>query len=480
MKKLAIVLTLVLVLAATVTVFAACGEEYDLVYACWNLGTDAEPTVEEYMIRAFEEAHDVKIKRMNYPSGYDDAIKAAVARGDAPDVFMISNLNYVLNNEYALDISQYAQADDDWQEIPASLEQSAHYKSSIYAVPFAMHMQGFFVNVDLLKKNNLTVPEDFTYEWLTQQAFPKIKTIDAESPTKAKALNSEASFFEWYPSAANSEYGMFTWDGSEYHLNSDEFKTGLAQAKEIRRAGYSYDSLSQEERDDDFGGAEINAAFNQGRIAFRYGYSFEAPDMFKNVNNAFEIRFVGIPYVSESKSEHKRTERFSILIPDYTSIYKGTKNPELAFEFAKWMGYGPEGITKRIELAAEGETAADRVPNTLPMTTDPTVVEKYFDVYPVDGVKEMYDKLDNAVMEPTKIVPGYQGARWNATTGQSVVIIENGAETTVPNANMGQFLDACWNGISDVEYSAALAESCNTLANKQYANTVAKYENKYN
>ncbi len=479
MKRLAIVLALVLVLTATVVLFTACKDKYDLTYACWNLGTETEPTVEEYMLQAFEEAHDVKIKRMNYPVGYDDAIKAAIARGDAPDVFMISNLNYVLVNEYGLDIKEFAEADSDWKKIPASLEESAHYKSGIYAIPFAMHMNGFFVNVDLLKKNNITLPssDKFTYEWLIS-TFPQIKLVDSESKTRAVALNKEDSFLEWYPSAYNSDYGMFTWDGSQYHLDSEEFKAGIAQTKEIRHGHYSYDSLTADERTADFSGAEIADAFNQGQIAFRYGSTYEAPDMYNKVHNGFEIRFIGLPYVAGSTSEHKRTDSFSILIPDYTSIYKGTKDPELAFELAKWMGYGPEGIAKRIELAKSSTKDAEKVPNTLPMITDEATVEKFFAIFPIDGVEQMYDKLDKAVMEPTKIVPGYQGARWNATTGLSVTVMTDGGEQTVPNANMGQFLDACWNGISDVEYTQH-ATKCNELANKQYSNAVAKYGDTY-
>ena len=470
MKKLAIVLALVLVLAAAVTVITACDEKYDLVYANWNLGTDAEETVERQMVKAFEEANHVKIKVMNYPTGYDDAIKAAIARGDAPDVFMISNTNYVLNNQYGLDITQYAQADPDWNEIPAAVEEATHYKSGIYAVPFAMHMLGYFVNVDLLKQNNISLPSKISYEWFLDTISKVKKTANGET---AIGLNTEATIYEWYPSAVNGNYGMLSWDGSEYHLNSPEFIEGMDQTKSIRSAGYTYDSLSEEARTDQFNGVEALTAWNQGKVAFRYGYSYEAPDMIKQNGGDFEIKFIGIPYVQNSENTNKRTDNFSILVPDYTSVYKGTANPELAFKFAKWMGYDPEGIAKRIELAAKSTDAAKRVPNTLPMTTDETAINKYFDIYPVEGVESMYDKLDEAVVEPTKIVPGYQGARWTASTGQSVKLADG---TDIPNANMGQLLDACWNG--DKEYRQ-FADSCNTTANKQYSNAVAKYANKY-
>ncbi len=491
MKKLAIVLTLVLVLAAAVTAFAACKNDYDLIYDCWNLGTDAEPTVEEYMIQAFEEAHNVRIMRRNHPgSSYGDAIKSTIGRGEAPDVFMIDSINYVLSNQYGLDITEYAANDEDWKNIPAALEESAHYKSGIYAVPFAMHMEGFFVNVDLLKKNNVTSPtkgsslpyptkaSDFTYEWF-KEAISKVTMADPATNQKAKGLLSESEFMDWYPSAVNSDYGMFTWDGSKYNLDSPEFAEALAQTADIRAKGYSYDSLSAEERQADFGGVDPVDAFNQGKVAFRYGKSYEAPDMFQKSGGNFEIVFLGIPYVQNSTSDHKRTESFSIMIPDYTAVYKETKNPELAFEFAKWMGYSPEGIQKRIELAQDAKDLANQVPNTLPMTTDESAIEKYFAIYPVKGVEKMYENLDKLIMEPTKVVPGYTGSRWNAVTKLEIKVMEDNELKTKQNAKIGEFLDACWNGYGDVDFTPERAASCNNLANQQYANMVAKYEELY-
>lgn len=470
MKKLAIVLTLVIVLAAAVTVFASCGEKYDLVYANWNLGTEAANNVERQMIKAFEEKNGVKIKLIDTATGYDDGIKASIARGEAPDVFMISNLNFALANQYALDISQYAEADDDWNEIPKAVRDGASYKDGIYAIPFAMHMNGFFINVDLLRKyNNVELPQDgkYTYEWF-KDSIAKV-TKDA-SGQAAVGLYSESTLFEWYPSSVNKDYGMFTWDGEKYHLDSEEFIAGIEETKAIRSGGWSFDGLKEDDRNERFEGLDGLSAWNSGRIAFRYGVSYEAPDMLKQNGGDFEIRFIGIPFMQDSTAENKRTDNYSILVPDYTTVYKGTSNPELAFKLAKWMGYDPEGIAKRIEIAANSGDAESKVPNTLPMTTDSEIIEKYFAIYPVSGVEQMYDKLDDAVVEPTKIVPGYQGARWNASTGQSVTLADG---TQVANANIGQLIDACWNG--DRVYRQ-YAKSCNDTANQQYQNAVSRYK----
>lgn len=478
MKKLAIVLALVLVLAGVITVVSACGEKYDLVYANWNLGTEKANNVERQMIKAFEEENHVKIQLLDVGStGYDDAITASISRGNAPDVFMISNTNYVLYNQYALDISQYAESDSDWKKIPASIEEAVHYKSGIYAIPFAMHMQGFFVNVDLLKDEGADLPKDgnYTYEWFKDT----VKKISSDPHQRGViGLNAENEFFLWYASAENSDLGFYTWDGSQYHLNDPAFKRGLDEAKDFRNSHLTYAGLTEVQQQTDAwkgyfaeGGTGAVGAWNDGKIAFRWGYSYEAPDMFEQNEGDFEIRFIGIPYVLNSTATNKRTDNFSILIGDYTSVYKDTKNPELAYKLAKWMSFDPRGIAKRIELAGDG-----KVPNTLPMTTDEATVEKYFNIYPIDGVEQMYDKLDKAIIESTKVVPGFGAARWNATTGLTV---KGPDGTSYSNAKVENLLDCYWSG-GEVDFTTAIADSLNDLANKQYQTAVGKYADKYN
>lgn len=478
MKKIAIVLALVLILVAAVTMVTACKEKYDLVYANWNLGTEALNNVERQMVQEFEKANNVKIKLLDIGStGYDDGLTAAIARGNAPDVFMISNTNYVLNAQYALDLTDLSKNDPDWAKIPGAIEEAVHYKNGIYAIPFQMHMEGFFVNTTLLENEGLELPKDgnYTYEWFKDA----VKQITADADNHGIiGLNSESDLFLWYPSAVNKDLGFYTWDGSQYHLDSPEFAAGIAEAKDFRNQHLTFDGMTEQTAESptwskyfaEEGGGVVKA-WNDGNVAFRWGQSYEAPDMLEMNKGDFNVEFIGIPYVSNSEAEHKRTESFSILIGDYVSIYKDTTNPELAYKFAKWMSFDPAGISKRIELAGEGE-----VPNTLPMTTDEATVDKYFDIYPVDGVKQMYDRLNDAIIEGVKVVPGYGGARWNAMTGYPITLADG---TEASNSNIGQFLDACWSGMN-TDFTPQRATAINDLANKQYNNAVSKYENKYN
>lgn len=474
MKKLGIILSVVLVLAAVLTVCAACQTKYDLSYAAWNLGTETAPSIERKMVKAFEDKYNVKIeiKEVGTGNNYEPSINGMIIRDEAPDVFMINNTNYVLKGQHGLDITELAAADADWANIPATLEQPAHYKNGIYAVPFAMNLQGYFINVDLLEDNGL-IPKDGNYNWdWFKNAISTLKTAKLESGESVIGLNSEESVYQWYPSALNKNYDHFTWDGSQYHLDSPEFLAGMDEAKNIYNQHLSFESLDETTFKANFEG--ISGAvdlWNKGRLGIRWGETYEMPNMLEETKGAFEIKFIGIPYVGVSDQyPDARTENFVTVVPDYISIYKGTKNPDLAYQFAKWMTFSPEGITKRIELDKDSGTT-----NSLPVTTNVQTLEKYFNVFTaVDGVEQMYAKLSDSITECMKIVPGFTRVRYEEKTGYSVTDADG---NSIPNANMGEFFDACRQGRFSY---AEKASEVNALANKQYADAVKTYENKYN
>lgn len=473
MKKLGIILSVVLVLAAVLTVCAACNTHYDLSYAAWNLGTEGAPSIERKMVEEFEKLHNVKIELKEVASGnaYEDSINAMIIRKEAPDVFMINNTNYVLNGQYGLDITSLAQADSDWANIPAALEEPAHFKSGIYAIPFAMHIQGYFINTTLLEEQGIRLPANDEYSWSWfYNVITSLKGAKNEAGDSIMGLSDEESIYKWYPSAVNKDLGYFTWDGTEYHLDGDEFVDGMNLTSSLYTGGYSFESLDAETREANFEGVEGAVdLWNRGRLAIRWGSTYEMPDMIEKSGGAFNIRFIGIPYV-DGAGANARTENFVSLVPDYISIYAGTQNSELAYQFAKWMTFDPAGIAKRIELDSE-----KGVTNNMPVTTNESTLELYFDTFTaVDGLAKMYQRLDNAITECVKVVPGFNSVQYLASTGISVT---DASGATIANANMGQFFDACRQGrLSYSDYKGQADE----LADKQYPNAVKSYEGKYN
>ena len=461
MKKLCVLIAAIIASFGVMAGLASCKTtNYDLVYASWNLGTEAGNNIERQMIKAFEEKYEVKVKiEENISlSAYDDSIRALAIKNSLPDVFMLSNINFGLSERYVSDISDLIAADTtgDWDNIPKPVEEAVHYKSGIYAVPFAMHMMGYFVNVDLLEQYGLDGFLDGEITW--DSFYNVVKEMANYKNDGVIGLSHEGTLFEWYPSSQNSDYGWFTWDGSQYHLDSDEFKDAIRLTKEFRTNGYTYDGLSEEERALNFEGYDgYTALWNAGKLAIRWGATYEVPDMIDNSNGFFDIRFIGVP--------GGRTP----MVGDYLAISNTCKNRDLAYKFAKWMSFDPNGIKERISRDND-------VTNTLPLTIDSQIVADYFDKFTaVSGIEELYETLDNGIVEAVKVVPGYNRARWLALTGISL----SGNGETIANANIGQYIDACWTGLYDADYSERAA-ALNTLANQQYSNVVNSYSQYYN
>jgi len=410
------------------------GEKIVLNYVNWNLGTEAENNIERKMIAAFEEAHpniDIQLDESFDYSKYGDSLAAAAAAGKLPDVMMLPNIPFGLTNEWLLNLETIAASDPEWANIPKALENATHYGSGIYAVPAGMFFQGYFINQDLFEQANL--PE-LNYSPTWDEFLNAVKTLNNPSED-VLGLSEAVQIPDWYPASVNSQLGWFTWDGQQYHLNDPVFIEGVNKAKEIMQGKYTFDSLTEDEK------AKYNATWhgdvwNQGKVAVRWEGTWATKD-FSNLN--FKSKFIGIP-----------GGKF-ILIGDFIGISKSTEHQQEAYEFAKYMTFGKDGILKRMELNTDGSYTS------LPMTTDQSILDQYFANGGYEGLKEAYDNIDNAILEGVKFIPGVVRSRWEAPTGVKVGDKEN--------ANLGDLiLDSIKGGTKIEDY----AEQINKLANDEY------------
>lgn len=410
------------------------GEKIVINYVNWNLGTEAENNIERKMIAAFEEAHpniDIQLDESFDYSKYGDSLAAAAAAGKLPDVMMLPNIPFGLTNEWLLNLETIAASDPEWANIPKALENATHYGSGIYAVPAGMFFQGYFINQDLFEQANL--PE-LNYSPTWDEFLNAVKTLNKPSED-VLGLSEAVQIPDWYPASVNSQLGWFTWDGQQYHLNDPVFIEGVNKAKEIMQGKYTFDSLTEDEK------AKYNATWhgdvwNQGKVAVRWEGTWATKD-FSNLN--FKSKFIGIP-----------GGKF-ILIGDFIGISKSTEHQQEAYEFAKYMTFGKDGILKRMELNTDGSYTS------LPMTTDQSILDQYFANGGYEGLKEAYDNIDNAILEGVKFIPGVVRSRWEAPTGVKVGDKEN--------ANLGDLiLDSIKGGTKIEDY----AEQINKLANDEY------------
>jgi multiple sugar transport system substrate-binding protein len=302
-----------------------------LTYVNWNLGTADQNNLERQMVAAFNSKYNKKVKIVENvnTNAYEDAIVAMAAKEQMPDVFMLTNTTFGLSNQYLADMTNYANADTDWAKIPASVADATKYKDKIYAIPFAIHMMGYFENEELLDSKNLA-SLSVSPKW---DDFYNIVTSLKQPTNGIMGLNIETTLFEWYPAQLNSSYGWYSFDGSKYNLDSTEFAQAMALTKTIRSSKLTFDSLTADERTA-MGYDDSVAFWNDGKLGLRWGYTYEIPDML--AHSTFNKKFIGVP--------GGRTP----IVGDYLGISPTCKNPELAYQFAKWMSFDPDGIKERL------------------------------------------------------------------------------------------------------------------------------------
>ena len=437
-----------------------------ITYRSWDLGTETQNNEERQLVKAFEEKENCKVNIVENPGGgsaYWDGIKASIANDiDLADVMMVPNLDWPLAAQFLRNIKEFTDADEEFAKVPSSIRDACSLGEGVYAVPARMNLQGYFINTTLIE-GELNISTD---RLDCNSEYAKVAEIIDKAATKSNVvgLDSAAHFIDTMPSVLDTDpdkkMGYFTWDGAQYHLDSAAFTTGVQMGRALFEAGNktldSFDDAAREALGLDPENDPKVDAWNKGKLAIRYGYTYEIPDMLESndLNNSF--KFIGNP-------GGKIT-----IVGDYYGIYRDTKQPELAYKFAKWMSFGMEGFQKRMSLY---ETKGSV--NSLPLIDDDDLVDEYFDKFgatsELSGLEQAFNYIKTkSMVEGVKVVPGYLLARQNKKTNVPV-----GDNT---NTTMFELLDACYKGQADI---TAYAAQLNTLANQTYTNWINSYGEYY-
>ncbi|KIL52908.1 ABC transporter substrate-binding protein [Jeotgalibacillus campisalis] len=420
-------------------------EEVTIKVASWTFGTEEEMNLDRMMLDAFEEAHPnitVEIDETISADDWNGTLSAAASSGAMPDVFAIPQVPTAIANEWVMDLTDLTAEDDDFAAIPEVVKETTMHNDQVVALPVAQHFLGYFVNKDLFNEANLDVP----------QYGPDIQTFtdaiaDVTNISNGVAgTNHPFAIPDWYPSAANDQLGWFTFNEGSYELDGQEFRDAVALASDIISNKYGYETLTDEEKAN-FQGEDPEQVWQQGGVALKWDGTWGTASMLENLD--YEWDFIGIP--------GGRT----VIVNDYMGISKSTENAEAAYEFIKFMSFGEEGYMKRVELAeAEGKAL-----NSLPVTTNEAMLDAYFDILEVPGVRLAYENLENGITEPVKIVPGFAQSRWEAPTGVEV--------GDIPNANVSELVDAFTRGTLKLE---DYAQQLDTLAEQSYEEAASNLE----
>ncbi len=413
----------------------ASGDTVTLRFASWALGTAEENNLDRQMIAAFEDSHpNIKIEIAEDITGdWNEALNTAAAGGNLPDVSLIAELPTAVANGWALNLNDLIAEDPDWNGIPDSLRESGTYNGKTYGIPSAMHLAGIFMNLDLFEEMNAT-PLTYGYSWDDFMATVEATHNPSEGKSALKYVN---DFVNFLPALWDDSQGWYTYDGNQMHLDSDVFKRAVKETNNLY--SYSWPSLSEEQKAKT-AGAEAGDydAWKAGYTAMWYDATYCCEGYARGDVN-YAVEFVALPGGK------------SVIIPDYCFISATTQHPKEAWEFVKFMFWGVEGTNVRMDLDAADDAHSW---TAMPITSDAALITRYFDAFPIAGVKEAYEGMSNGtIVEAFKFAPGYSLARWNGTTGITI----DDAEAT-----MATIVDKCIAGTLSID---DYASQLNTLAN---------------
>lgn len=412
---------------------SASGDTVTLQYANWNLGTEGDVNIERLMIEAFNESQDgieVVLDDTVTTDDWDGSLSTAASAGDLPDVFMMNNIPTSFSNDWLYDITDISSADEEFEMIPESIRTASEIDGKMVSIPFATHLMGYYVNNDILNDLNLSLAE----YGMTMEDFLEGVRSSTNIDQDVVGLENATQIVDWFPGAESDDLGWFTYNDQDftYSLDSQEMAEGVNTARDLAANGYTYVNMTEEDRER-MSGDDAGAAFRNGQITFSWNGTWMNEAF--TTETDFEWDFIGVPGGN------------NVIVNDFIGIAKSTEHPEEAYEFAKFMSFGKDGFMKRLEFVEENDFGF----NTLPISTDQEILDAYWEVVDVPGIRAAYDDLDDAMVEGFKVVPGFGNSRFGATTGVSI-----GEEE---NASIGYIIDQSVAGnVNFQDYASQLQE----------------------
>jgi len=426
MKKV-LLLVSILLLAFTI---AACGSDKVpddrtvITYASWNLGSpeSKETNMERLMIDAFMELNpDIRvdiIERPKLPGTNDDMswnefLAARASTQTLPDVIQSDNIPLYVINNWAYNITELALADPEYANISTDISGVVNYGGKIMALPNAVFYAGYVINKTLYELQGQTAPTlTSTYEQfmtLTKAAADHSSTTN----TGVVGLEGIEHIIHWYPAQVNNNFGWFTLTNDGFNLNSDAFGQAVTEYRKLATdSTFVYEAFVSASQEED-STLSLADAFQfpfveTGTVLAKYHYSWDFgwyQTMMEGEDFTSELDFIGIPVVNGNKKVP--------IVADFFTLASNTKNPQAAYDFAKWMGFGKEGYLKRIELSNTIEGIAKV--NFAPIQIDEDLLDAYFELYPgFPGLRTIIES-GSFIVEPVKYLPGYDDARYRGS-----------------------------------------------------------------
>jgi multiple sugar transport system substrate-binding protein len=349
------------------------GPEATITYSIW--GDPAEIKSQQAVVDAFHAVNPkitVKVTVSDWDT-YWDKLQTGIAGGDAPDVFAMDGPLFpdYQSRDVLLDLKPYIDRSGyDLGQLADQAVGDFTTEGGQFGLPRDLNVVVLFYNKAMFDAAAIPYPDE-TWDWAKLVEVGKQLTVDTSGDGKTDqwGFYTETSDMENYWSSLVWQNGgeIIAPDGASTLLGSDEAVGGMQFLQDL----IWKDKIMPEPAVF----AEVGDAFEQGKAAMEANGSWLVP-----THLAAEID-LGIAPLPKGPAGQATS-----INPTGAVVYKGSKSPDAAWEFVKYLA-SPAAQTKLMELKAS-------LPANKEVLAGPYAAS-------FDGAQVLADALDYAHIKPS-------------------------------------------------------------------------------
>ncbi len=381
-------------------------EEITLTYATWQYNDDTQTTIDTLMLEAFEQKYPnihVEMKIVGEDYEWDANMQALAEVGDLPDVFLIYRLETALPYGLLANITEYYNHDDDTAYIFNSVKNAGTYKDVRYAVPTFIYPSYWFVNLDILKNNNIDAP---SYDWTWDQMEAIAEACYNES-THTVGQYGVSSYWRELPKilSGESSWSAFTYDGEKFNFDSPYFEASFEKLTQALNNHAATPTYGEETLTNYYGDPTFDPRYD-GYSAVWCSPAWEAKNHFDTMGFDWDV------YPAPGGSTGGNI--------DIAGVSSTCAHKAAAYQLLKWMSFSESGLITRYSLYEDYGDILFKSANNYPYPVVDYGINKYgvnevWDNIPYNNVPgmtspQMINSLKNAALWGNKEVVG-----WDAT-----------------------------------------------------------------
>jgi multiple sugar transport system substrate-binding protein len=314
------------------------GPDATITYSIW--GDPAEITSQQAVVDAFHAASPkitVKVTVSDWDT-YWDKLQTGIAGGDAPDVFAMDGPLFpdYQSRDVLLDLKPYI--DKSGYDLGQLADQAVGdftTESGQFGLPRDLNVIALFYNKAMFDAAKVAYP-DGTWDWakFVEVAHQLTKDTNGDGKTDQWGFYTETSDMENY-------WSSLVWQNGGDIIAPDRKTTVLGSDQAVGGLQFLQDLIYKEKVMPEpplF--AETGDAFEQGQAAMEANGSWLVPTL---LAAGIQLGIAPLPKGPAGA--------VTSINPTGAVVFKGTKNPDAAWEFVKYLA-SPAAQTKLMELKA--------------------------------------------------------------------------------------------------------------------------------